>query len=258
MNMLDKIIAAKREEIKTYSTAEPITAGKFPVKTSLAERLRNSRGVIAEIKRASPSKGDIRLDVDVAKQAKIYEEAGAAAISVLTDGTFFKGSLENLREVAELVEVPVLCKDFIVDEIQIDRAKEAGASIILLIVAALEQDELEQLYSYAQSKELEVLVEVHDVEELEIALGLGAELIGVNNRDLKTFEVSLERTAEIAGHFPSGSSSLLISESGIFLESDAHFAFSTGASGILVGEALMRSEDAGAWIKNVTLREAAK
>lgn len=258
MNMLEKIIAAKREEVKTYSAVKPLAAGEFPVKTSLAESLRKNNGVIAEIKRASPSKGDIRLDVDVARQAKIYEEAGAAAISVLTDNAFFKGSLEDLRKVAELVGIPVLCKDFIVDEIQIDRAKEAGASVILLIVAALGQDELKRLYSYAQSEELEVLVEVHNVEELEIALGLGAELIGVNNRDLKTFEVALERTAEIAGYFPPDSNSLLISESGIFSESDAHSAFSTGASGILVGEALMRSEDAGAWIKSVTSQEVVK
>lgn len=258
MNLLEKIVAAKREEIKSFTAVENLTAQEFPAKNSLAESLRKKKGVLAEIKRASPSKGDIRLDVDVAGQAKIYEEAGAAAISVLTDHAFFKGSMEDLRKVAEIVTVPVLCKDFIIDEIQIDRAKEAGASIILLIVAALERKELERLFSHAQSKGLEVLVEVHGVEELEIALELGAELIGVNNRNLKTFEVSLERTAEIAEHFPSGSNSLLISESGIFSESEAQFAFSKGASGILVGEALMRSKDAGNWIKNVTLQEVAK
>ncbi|WP_203334155.1 indole-3-glycerol phosphate synthase TrpC [Planococcus beigongshangi] len=258
MNLLERIIAAKREEIKSYGTVETGVAGGIPPKPGLADRLRESKGVIAEIKKASPSKGDIRLEVDVVKQARIYEEAGAAAISVLTDNTFFKGSIKDLRKVAELVGIPVLCKDFIVDEIQIDRAKEAGASVILLIVAALGQDELKRLYSYAQSEELEVLVEVHNVEELEIALGLGAELIGVNNRDLKTFEVALERTAEIAGYFPPDSNSLLISESGISLESDAHYAFSQGAAGILVGEALMRAKDAGRWIKDVTSQELAK
>lgn len=253
MNILDKIIAAKREEVKKYSSAELVEGDAFPRKSRLADRLRQGPGVIAEIKRASPSKGDIRLDVDVAAQAKLYEQAGAAAISVLTDEPYFKGSIEDLRKVAQLVSVPVLCKDFIVDESQIDRAKHAGATIILLIVATLGQDELERLFSYAQGEGMEVLVEVHDRLELQVAVDLGAELIGVNNRNLKTFEVSLQQTAEIAEHFPAESNSLLISESGIFTENDAAFAFGKGAAGILVGEALMRSEDAGAWIAAVTL-----
>lgn len=258
MNILEKIIAAKREEIKKYTDCTQINQKDFPQKPRLAERLKQGPGVIAEIKRASPSKGDIRTDVDVIEQARIYEGAGAAAISVLTDESYFKGSIADLEEVAGLVSVPVLCKDFIVDHVQIDRAKNAGATIILLIVAALEQAELEGLFAYAQAEGLEVLVEIHDLKELEAALALGAELIGVNNRNLKTFEVSLERTAEIAQHFPEAGNSLLISESGIVSVSDAHFAFSKGASGILVGEALMRSEDAGAWIETVTSREVAK
>lgn len=252
MNILDEIIASKRKEIKAYNEMEPVASDKFPGKCRLADRLRQGRGVIAEIKRASPSKGDIRLDVDVAGQAKIYEQAGAAAISVLTDELYFKGSMADLEKVAQLVSVPVLCKDFVVDRIQIDRAKNAGATIILLIVAALEQGELEELFVYAQASGLEVLVEVHDRAELQIAVELGAELIGVNNRNLKTFEVSLQQTAHIAKHFPEDSHSLLISESGISSEGDAEFAFSTGANGVLVGEALMRSQDAGAWISAVT------
>lgn len=252
MNILDEIVAAKRQEIENYPIVVQTTTNEFPNKFGLAARLRRSRGVIAEIKRASPSKGDIRLDVDVVAQAKIYEQAGAAAISVLTDELYFKGSMVDLEKVAQHVSVPVLCKDFIIDEIQIDRAKHAGATVILLIVAALEPQELARLFSYAQSEELEVLVEVHNHLELGIALDLGAELIGVNNRNLQTFEVSLERTAEIAEHFPVGSNSLLISESGIFSEEDASFAFDKGASGILVGEALMRSNDAGVWIAAVT------
>lgn len=252
MNILDKIIESKRKEIKEYSNVESAVPNSFPQKSRLADRLRQGRGVIAEIKRASPSKGDIRLDVDVDEQAKIYEQAGAAAISVLTDELYFKGSMADLEKVAQLVSVPVLCKDFIVDSVQIDRAKNAGATIILLIVAALEQEELEELFAYAQAAGLEVLVEVHDREELGVAVALGAELIGVNNRNLKTFEVSLQQTAHIAKHFPRDSQSLLISESGILSEDDASFAFSTGASGVLVGEALMRSPDAGSWISAVT------
>ncbi|TAA71880.1 indole-3-glycerol phosphate synthase TrpC [Planococcus salinarum] len=258
MNILDEIIAAKRREIQDYKSIEPASPNGFAEKSRLADRLRQGRGVIAEIKRASPSKGDIRLDVDVAEQAKIYEQAGAAAISVLTDELYFKGSMADLEKVARLVSVPVLCKDFIVDSVQIDRAKNAGATIILLIVAALEQGELEELFAYAQAAGLEVLVEVHDRAELQIAVDLGAELIGVNNRNLKTFEVSLQQTAHIAKHFPEDSHSLLISESGIVSEGDASFAFSKGANGVLVGEALMRSQDAGAWIAAVTSPEVRK
>ena len=258
MNILDKIIAVKREEIKKYTPTTTTVQKDFPQKSRLADRLRQGPGVIAEIKRASPSKGDIRTDVNVAGQAKIYERAGAAAISVLTDESYFKGSIADLEEVASLVSVPVLCKDFIVDRVQIDRAKNAGATIILLIVAALEQAELEELFAYAQREGMEVLVEIHELKELEVALDLGAELVGVNNRNLKTFDVSLERTAEIAQHFPDSGNALLISESGIVSVNDAQFAFSKGASGILVGEALMRSEDAGAWIETVTSQEVAK
>ena len=258
MNILDKIIAAKREEIKNYPIIEHASGNDLPKKTKLADRLRQGSGVIAEIKRASPSKGDILLNVNVGEQAQLYERAGAAAISVLTDQTFFKGSMADLQTVAQLVSVPVLCKDFIISEIQIDRATNAGATIILLIVAALEQRELERLYSYALNEGLEVLVEVHDLDELKVALNLGAELIGVNNRNLKTFEVSLDRTAELANGFPHGGRALLISESGIFTESDARFVFGKGASGILVGEALMRSENAGAWIEAASKSEVKK
>lgn len=255
MNILDKIIAAKREEIKHYKNIEQSTM-PFPDKPKLADRLRKKNGVISEIKRASPSKGDIRTEVDIVGQAKKYEQAGAAAISVLTDENYFKGSIEDLREVAQTVAIPVLCKDFMVSEIQIDRAKQAGASIILLIVAALETEELERLYNYAAGLGLEILVEVHDEIELASALALDAQLIGVNNRDLKTFEVSLERTAELAKKFPFGSKRILISESGLHSKEDAAFVFGCGASGILVGEALMRSANPGAWISEAVNEEA--
>lgn len=257
MTILDQIIETKRQEIKTYTE---IGSGetRYPAKNRLADSLRNARGVISEIKRASPSKGDISVEVDVLAQAKKYEAAGAAAISVLTDETYFKGSIEDLRKVAGAVSIPVLCKDFIISEVQIDRAKEAGTTIILLIVAALGQKELRELFGYARMLGLEVLVEVHDAEELAEALDLGAELIGINNRDLKTFQVSLERTAELAAKFPFGSDRLLISESGLHTEEDAALVFGHGASGILVGEALMRSGDPGAWIKKAVAKGAAR
>ncbi|MGI2328831.1 indole-3-glycerol phosphate synthase TrpC [Planococcus sp. YIM B11945] len=251
MTILDKIIATKRKEIKAYREIQP-TAQAFPEKPLLAEQLRKKKGVIAEIKRASPSKGDIATTVDVVAQAIKYEQAGAAAISVLTDETYFKGSIEDLRLVAKAVSIPVLCKDFMISEIQIDRAKNAGATIVLLIVAALEKEELERLYKYASEAGLEVLVEVHDAQELAIALELDAELIGINNRDLKTFDVSLERTAQLAKGFPFGDQKMLISESGLHSKSDAEFVFRCGAIGVLVGEALMRSANPGKWIKEAT------
>ncbi|ANU24363.1 indole-3-glycerol phosphate synthase TrpC [Planococcus donghaensis] len=257
MTILDKIIATKYEEIKNYV---PLTfdGHDFPEKSTLLQRLLNGNGVISEIKRASPSKGDIRTEVDIVAQAKKYEEAGAAAISVLTDETYFKGSIHDLYEVTQVVSIPVLCKDFMVSEIQIDRAKQAGATIILLIVAALENQQLKSLNNYALSIGLEVLVEVHDEEELHRALELDAKLIGVNNRNLKTFEVSVERTAQLAKQFPFDEGRVLISESGMNTKEDAQFAYAKGASGILVGEALMRSEDPGKWIREATTEEALK
>lgn len=257
MTILDQIIATKRQEIKTYTEVSK-SETRYPAKNRLADSLRNARGVISEIKRASPSKGDISIKVDVLAQAKKYEAAGAAAISVLTDETYFKGSIEDLRKVAEAVSIPVLCKDFMISEIQIDRAKEAGATIILLIVAALEKEELQRLFGYATMLGLEVLVEVHDEEELAAALDLGAELIGINNRNLKTFQVSLERTAQLAEQFPADGNRLLISESGLHTKEDAAFVFGHGASGILVGEALMRADDPGAWIQEAVAKGAVK
>ncbi|ANU08922.1 indole-3-glycerol phosphate synthase [Planococcus antarcticus DSM 14505] len=257
MTILEKIIATKHEEIKTYKPVQSDTI-HFPEKSKLLQRLQEKKGVISEIKRASPSKGDIQMEVDIVAQAKKYEEAGAAAISVLTDETYFKGSIDDLREVAQAVSIPVLCKDFMVSEIQIDRAQYAGGTIILLIVAALEKQQLKSLNDYALSKGLEVLVEVHDEQELGVALELDAKLIGINNRNLKTFDVSIERTAQLAENFPFDGQRVLISESGMHTKEDAKFAYASGASGILVGEALMRSEDPGGWIRQATSEEAAK
>ncbi len=257
MTILDQIIETKRMEIKGYSKNSG-TPEQFPAKTLLISHLQDRRGVIAEIKRASPSKGDISTDVDVVAQAKKYEAAGAAAISVLTDEHYFKGSSEDLRQVAKVVSIPVLCKDFIVSEIQIDRAQNAGATIILLIVAALENDELHRLFDYATSRGLEVLVEVHDENELASALELDAQLIGINNRNLKTFDVSLERTVELAKQFPKDGKRVLISESGLQTKQDASFVFEHGASGVLVGEALMRAVDPGQWIQEATSEEVAE
>ena len=147
--------------------------------------------IIAEVKKASPSMGDINLEVDILQQAKTYEANGAAMISVLTDQVYFKGHLDDLRAISNQVAIPTLNKDFIIDEKQIIRARNAGASVILLIVAALPEERLKELYDYATELGLEVLVETHNREELEIAHRIGARIIGVNNRNLTTFEVDL-------------------------------------------------------------------
>ncbi|PPA71820.1 indole-3-glycerol phosphate synthase TrpC [Jeotgalibacillus proteolyticus] len=247
--ILDKILKQKALEVEDIKrdpslllTKEGEKTEKVTLKDSLD--LRTRLGVIAEIKRASPSKGIINEGIDPVKQARLYESNGASAISVLTDEQFFKGSMEDLTNVANAVSVPVLCKDFIIDGIQIERAQKAGASIILLIVAALEQEALTALFNKAKELGLEVLVEVHDEDELTRALNLGAELIGVNNRNLKTFEVDLEISKRLAAQMPLNEIHF-ISESGILTEKEAKIASDSGASGVLVGEVLMKSDDAG-------------
>src|SRR5699024_8738257 len=147
--------------------------------------------IISEIKRASPSKGAINTDVDPVKQATAYEALGASAISVLTDKPFFQGSMDDLRAVRAAVDLPILCKDFMIDPIQIDEAKAAGANMILLIAAALDDAALKSLYTYSLEQGLEVLCEVHNESEMERVLSLGATIIGINNRDLNTFTVDL-------------------------------------------------------------------
>ena len=171
-NILTKIIDQKQIEVPKIKEAGVSGPALQVARPSFVEALRsaNSMAVISEIKRASPSKGEIKLDVNPIEQATTYEQAGASAISVLTDETFFKGSIEDLKIVSQNVQIPRLCKDFIIDEIQIDRAYNAGATIILLIVAALSTDRLKALYDYAKQKGLDVLTEVHDEQELETAL----------------------------------------------------------------------------------------
>jgi indole-3-glycerol phosphate synthase len=244
MTILEKILQTKRLEVKQLLMEECIVSCEtLPKRPSLFEFLRESHRleVIAEMKRASPSKGMIAGNTNPVEQAKAYEQAGAACISVLTDSSFFKGSFEDLAAVAKAVNLPLLCKDFIIHEVQIDRAKKAGASIILLIVAALNDATLQRLHHYATGLGLEVLVEVHDAKELNRALAVNAKLIGANNRDLKTFHVDLARTEEIAMRFPFNENQVFISESGIMGAEDARRAAKAGASAVLVGESLMRS-----------------
>lgn len=223
------------------------TAPKFDVtpkkRPSLYDVLRKSDTlqIISEMKRASPSKGLIAEGANPVEQAKKYENAGAACISVLTEEKFFKGSFEDLANIANTVDIPLLCKDFVIDPIQIDYAKAAGASVVLLIVAALNDEQLKSLYDYATSLELDVLVEVHNAEELERALAIQPKIIGVNNRDLKTFNVDLIQTEQLAERINTIEDIAFISESGIWTAEDAARVAKVGARAVLVGESLMRS-----------------
>lgn len=257
MTILQKILQEKENEVARLLKQGRPTDLRLPI-YSLYERLiqQQSLQVIAEIKRASPSKGEINSLVNPVEQAKQYEAAGAACISVLTDTPFFQGTFEDLQQVAKAVSIPVLCKDFIIDSIQIDYARAAGASVILLIVAALEKEKLATLYSYAKSLKLEVLVEVHNLVEYEIAQDLGAKIIGVNNRNLNTFAVDLQHTQTIASQFLATDGRVLISESGIQNMSDAQTVASYGASGILVGETLMRAANVSETLQHLKVQKA--
>ena len=239
-NFLEKILNEKQDEVNQMVLETPKAVRQTK---SLVQRLRENPThlqVIGEVKRASPSLGAINMTVDVLAQAKSYEDAGVSAISVLTDPVFFKGSIDDLRFVAEHVTVPVLNKDFIIDKKQIIRAVNSGATIILLIVACLSEENLQELYDYAVSLGLEVLVEVHNALELEVAHRINAELIGVNNRNLKTFEVDIQNSLDlIALQEPTR---FYISESGIKSPVEAA-RVAHDFRAVLVGEALMRDGD---------------
>lgn len=242
--ILDSIIERKRVEVEELKKAEmDIQESPLPPR-SLIQALRETKNIaiISEFKRASPSKGDINLTLDPALQAKLYAQAGAAAISVLTDEKGFKGSFSDLKKVREAVDLPILCKDFIVDKIQIDLARFAGADVILLIASALSLEELTELYKYASEKGLECLVEIHDEKDLEKAINIKAQVIGINNRDLKTFEVYHENTEKL-GPLVKKAGALLISESGMKTRGDIVRAAAAGANGVLVGETFMTSAD---------------
>ncbi|GFH39712.1 indole-3-glycerol phosphate synthase TrpC [Pseudolactococcus insecticola] len=236
-DFLEKILAEKALEVAQMPDETP---GKVRQVKGFVTRLKENPDqlqVIGEVKRASPSLGAINLDVDVLEQAKSYEKAGVSAISVLTDPVFFKGNIDDLRLVAKNVDIPVLNKDFIIDKKQIARAVNSGATIVLLIVAALSESDLKELYDYAASLGLEVLVEVHNAEELAIAHSINAELIGVNNRNLKTFEVDIQNSLELVPL--QKNDRFYISESGIKSAVEAD-QVANDFRAVLVGEALMK------------------
>lgn len=252
MNILDRILAHKADELreaKQRTGASQLDQAARAIARPVAG-LRASLlacpgvPVIAEIKRMSPSKGVIRSDFDAEKIALAYRAAGAAGISVLTDERFFGGSLEILRQVRAAVATPLLRKDFVIDAYQIDEARVAGADAVLLIVAALSDTDLAGLHRHASALGLDVLVEVHDEAELERALAVGSKLVGVNNRDLKSFDVDLGTTERLAARI-ADPEVVLVAESGIAGPADVARLARAGARGFLVGESLMRMPDPG-------------
>lgn len=245
MTILEDILATKRKEVAILREKWSIEdlnrlvqqQGK-PRAFAAALQHQDPVALIAEIKKASPSKGVIQPDFQPMKQAKAYEDGGAHALSVLTDETYFQGSCEILRQVRSVTELPILRKDFIIDPWQVYEARIIGADAILLIVAALSDQTLRELYQLARSLSLDVLIEVHNEEEYDRVVDVSSALIGINNRDLHTFSVDLEQTRHVAARV--SARSLLVSESGIATHDDVRFVKEAGAKAILVGETLMR------------------
>ncbi len=238
-------VVAERKTAANIRGLEQEAARHTPRGFARALRAKAASGpaIIAELKKASPSKGLIRAEFDVAELATQLQHAGAAVLSVLTEERFFQGSLENLRQASAAVSIPCLRKDFTVDPFQILEARANGADAILLIVAALSDRELKTLREEARRCELDVLCEVHDREELDRALALGCECVGVNSRDLRTFEVSLDRACALAQHLPA--SAVRVSESGIHTHADMERLRAAGYEAFLIGESLMRQPDPG-------------
>jgi indole-3-glycerol phosphate synthase len=259
VNRLDPILEATRVEVARRKAAVPPAAleeavaartvgdGVRPFADALS---RPGLSVIAEHKRRSPSAGPIRADLELEDVVRAYERGGAAALSILTEGLSFDGSLDDLRAARAATGLPLLRKDFIVDPYQVRESFAAGADAILLIVAALAPDDLSALHAQATELGLSVLVEVHDEGELEVALALGATIVGINNRDLKTLEVDTARTFELlpraAGH------ALIVSESGFSRAEQIGELARAGVDGVLIGEALMRSPNVEAACRALT------
>jgi indole-3-glycerol phosphate synthase len=240
-----RTVVAERKAAADMRSLEAAAARHVPRGFARALRARKGHGmaVIAELKKASPSKGLIREGFEPVEIALQLEAGGAAALSVLTDEKFFQGSLENLRRASAAVWLPCLRKDFMVDEFQMLEARANRADAILLIVAALTDAELKTLRASARSYGLDVLCEVHDAEELERALELECECVGVNSRDLRTFDVSLERACELAEKLPK--SAVRVAESGIHTQADMRKLSAAGYEAFLIGESLMRESRPG-------------
>ena len=258
-DILNRILARKGEEIEQRSRVRPLEELRVRAKQQPAARgfVRaiqrkldaGDAAVIAEVKKASPSKGLIRRDFDPAAIARSYEAGGAACLSVLTDVDFFQGSNAYLTEARAACALPVIRKDFIIDPYQVHEARMIGADAILLIVAALEDGPLIDMANLAQELGMDVLVEVHDIDELERALQTDCQLIGVNNRNLRTFDVSLDTSLELKAAMPADR--IMVTESGISTREDVARMRGAGIHTFLVGESFMRQPDPGAALKTM-------
>ncbi len=253
--ILDDIIFNKRQEVTALKLRQNLL--KLEEKTVPKERdfydaiNKKEIGLIAEIKKASPSLGLIRSEFEPVCIAQTYEEAGAFAISVLTDEKFFQGNLEHLREVKAATKLPVLRKDFIIDESQIYESKIAGADAILLIVSLLSLPELDKFIRLSHTLKMDCLVEAHSAEDVEKALKSPARIIGINNRDLNTFEVDLNTTFDLISRYPKLKEKIIVSESGIKTKEDVVMLRKKGVNALLIGETLLRSRDIEAKIKEL-------
>jgi len=252
-DILDKIVAVKRQEVAAALARKPLAAMRADAESRVltrdfvgAMRAKSAAGlpaVIAEVKKASPSKGVLRADFIPADIAQSYAEHGAACLSVLTDQQFFQGSVDYLKQARASCDLPVLRKDFMVDPYQVYEARAMGADCILLIAACLDDAQMQSLEALAMSLDMAVLVEVHDGAELQRALQLKTPLLGINNRNLKTFEVSLDTTLGLLKDVPAGH--LLVTESGISTVADVQRMRSAGVQAFLVGEVFMRADEPG-------------
>jgi len=254
--ILDEIIENKKAEIESSKRAIPLEVLQEKIKDAPPSRnffdAINPGGrlkIISEIKHASPSKGIFREDFDPVEIAKSYSEGGASAISVLTDEKYFKGKLSYLKSIRENVDTPLLRKDFIVDPYQVYEARFYGADALLLIVAALDQPSLSRLLELTHSLNMNAIVEVHDAEELERALDAGARIIGINNRDLRTFNVDLNVSVNLSRKIPEGK--IVIAESGIGSIDDIDNLRAQGVHVFLIGETFMKAPDPGEKLKEL-------
>jgi indole-3-glycerol phosphate synthase len=256
--ILDEIIRYKKWQVANEKEVRPLK-----VLLDCVEQMGPTRGfgqalagedgavkIIAEVKKASPSKGVLRADFDPVDIAKTYEECGACAVSVLTDRRFFMGSFRYLEEIRRAVSLPLLCKDFVVDPYQVLKARVSGADAVLLIAAVLEGAYLKELLDVAREFSLDALVEVHEMGELLGALDAGAHVVGINNRNLKTFKTDLRVTMDLVEHIPEGR--VIVSESGINSREDIERLKKRGVHAFLVGEALMKAERVGSKLRELT------
>jgi len=252
--ILDKIIATKIEEVgrlKERCGTQYFAGAISESSKDFAGAIKEPVSLIAEVKKASPSAGVISRDFDPLKTALSYEKSGAKAVSVLTDEKYFQGSVEYLKAVSENIGIPVLRKDFIVDEIQVYEARYYGADAMLLIAAVLTDEKIKRFSLIADDCGMDVLLEVHDRAEMLRALECGAGIIGINNRDLKTFEVNFDTTFELAALVPGREDRILVSESGISTPEQVSKLKVAGINAVLIGEELMKAPDIGKKIKDL-------